>query len=62
MISTHLNPIYACKNTKKTGTKPHFPENTASAKFAFEGLQIQIPSYGRIANPAEQGVLSNNKG
>ena len=41
---------------------PLFSENTGSAKFAFEGLQILITAYGRIANPAERGVLSNNTG
>ena len=32
---------------------PLFSEKTASAKFAFEGLQIQILGYVRIANPVE---------
>jgi hypothetical protein len=36
-------------------TQAHFPENTASAKFTFEGLQILILGYGWIAKPAERG-------
>ena len=28
-------------------TQPHFPENTASAKFALEGLQILILGDGK---------------
>jgi len=41
-------------------TQPHFPENTASAKFTFEGLQVLILGYGWIVEPAEQGITNPN--
>ena len=47
--------IFMLAKHTNSKTQPLFPENTASSRFAFEGLQILILGYGWIANPPELG-------